>query len=54
MPTHLGRLRYFGDENRWSLAFFTYSNEKYVPAFFNNGNDHGTPEEGFETCAVYL
>jgi hypothetical protein len=54
MPTHLGRLRYFGDENRWSLAFYTYSNEKYEPAFFNNGNDHGTPEEGFETCAVYL
>ncbi len=30
-PTHLCRLRYFGDENRWSMAFYTYSNEKYVP-----------------------
>lgn len=54
MPTHLGRLRYFGDENRWSLAFFAYSSEKYEPSFFINGSDHGTPEEGFETCAVYL
>ncbi len=54
IPTHLGRLRYFGDENRWSLAFYTYSHEKYEPSFFNNGKDHGTPEEGFETCAVYL
>jgi len=53
-PTHLGRLRYFGDENRWSLAFYTYSHEKYEPTFFDTGNDQGTPEEAFETCAVYL
>ncbi len=28
IPTHLCRLRYFGD-NRWSLGFYTYSHNKY-------------------------
>ena len=31
IPTHLCRLRYFGDEDRWSMAFYTYSHEKYEP-----------------------
>ncbi len=53
-PTHLCRLRYFGDENRWSMAFYTYSNEKYEPCFFDTGADHGTPEEAFDVGAVYL
>ena len=30
-PLHLCRLRFFNDEQQWSLAFFTYSNEKYTP-----------------------
>jgi len=54
IPTHLCRLRYFGDENRWSMAFYTYSQERYEPSFFDNGSFHGTPEEAFDTCAVYL
>jgi hypothetical protein len=54
VPTHLCRLRYFGDEDNWSMAFFTYSNEKYEPSVFNSGSFHGTPEEAFETSAVYL
>ena len=53
-PTHLGRLRYFGDEDGWSMAFYTYSHETYEPCFFNTGSDHGTPEEAFDTAAVYL
>ena len=44
---------YFGDEQRWSMAFYTYSNEKYEPCFFNNSTFHGTPEEAFDTAAVY-
>jgi hypothetical protein len=28
-PIHLCRLRYFGDEEAWGLAFYTYSNERY-------------------------
>jgi len=53
-PTHLCRLRYFGDEQRWSMAFYAYSSEKYEPCFFDNGTFHGTPEEAFDTAAVYL
>jgi hypothetical protein len=53
-PTHLCRLRYFGDDEAWSMAFYTYSNETYEPCFFDTGSDHGTPEEGFATGAVYL
>ena len=54
VPIHLCRLRYFGDENRWSLGFFTYSNERYEPCVFHNGSFHGTPEEALDVGAVYL
>ena len=53
-PLHLCRIRYFGDEERWSMAFYTYSNEKYEPSIFDNRSFHGTPEEAFESSAVYL
>ena len=53
-PIHLCRLRFFGDENGWSMAFYTYSNEKYTPSMFNTGGFTGTPEEAFDTSAVYL
>ena len=54
VPTHLCRLRYGGDMDRWTMAFYTYSNEKYEPSVFNNGTFFGTPEEAFETSSVYL
>ena len=53
-PTHLCRLRYFGHENQWSLAFFTYSNEKYSPCMFHTGTFFGSPEEAFDIGATYL
>jgi hypothetical protein len=53
IPTHLCRLRYFG-QNHWSVAFYTYSHEKYEPSFLGSGNFYGTPEEGFDVGAVYL
>jgi hypothetical protein len=53
VPIHLCRLRHFGEE-RWSVAFFTYSNERYEPCVFLNGGFLGTPEEAFELCAGYL
>jgi hypothetical protein len=53
MPTHLCRLRHFGPD-RWSVAFFTYSHERYEPTFFATGNPFGTPEEGLDVGAVYL
>lgn len=53
-PLHLCRLRYFRGLDRWSVAFYTYSHEKYEPSFFPSGEDLGTPEEGFEVGAIYL
>jgi hypothetical protein len=53
-PLHLCRLRYFGHEDAWSLAFYTYSNEAYSPCVFHSGDFHGTPEEGFDVGATYL
>ncbi len=53
-PVHLCRLRYSGREDRWSMAFYTYSNDKYEPCVFDTGDHHGTPEEAFETAAMYL
>jgi hypothetical protein len=54
VPVHLCRLRYFGNEDRWSMAFYTYSNDKYEPCVFDSGSFQGAPEEAFETSAVYL
>ena len=54
-PIHLCRLRYFGNEDQWSLAFYKYSDQKYELSIFNTGSFYGTPEEGFDTAAmVYL
>lgn len=33
-PLHLCRLRYFGDEDRWTMAFYTYSHDTYEPCIF--------------------
>ena len=53
-PLHLVRLRYFGGDERWSLAYFTYSNERYTPCVFHSGSFQGTPEEAFDTGATHL
>lgn len=53
-PIHLVRLRYFSGRDAWSVAFFTYSREKYEPCMFPNGTFHGTPEDAFDIGAVYL
>ena len=52
-PTHLVRLRHF-DLERWSLALFTYSNEKYSPCVYPNGESFGTVEQAFDVGSVYL
>jgi hypothetical protein len=54
LPLHLVRLRYFGNEDSWTLAFYTYSHEKYEPCAFASGSFHGTPEAAFDVGAVYL
>jgi len=53
-PTHLCRLRYFGDD-RWGWAFYTYSHEKYEFSYFPSGDAFGKPEEAFLVSAgIYL
>jgi hypothetical protein len=54
-PTHLCRLRYFGDEERWGFAFFAYSSEKYELSVFPSGEFFGPPEDAFQVSAqLYL
>jgi hypothetical protein len=53
-PTHLCRLRYFGNDNHWSFSFYTYSQDKYEPSVFLGGQDFGTPELALETCVPFL
>lgn len=54
-PTHLCRLRYFGDEERWGFGFFAYSSEKYELSMFPSGEFFGPPEDAFEVSAqLYL
>ena len=50
----LRRIRYLGNEDRWSFAIYTYAHEKYEPGFLITGNDPGTPEEAFETSACFF
>ena len=53
-PTHLCRLRYFGND-RWGFAFFAYSSEKYELSMFPSGEFLGTPEDAFFVSAqAYL
>jgi hypothetical protein len=52
-PLHLCRLRHFA-EDRWSLAYYTYSHEKYEPCVYHNGSWFGTPEQAFEIGATHL
>ncbi len=55
VPTHICRLRYFDLMNHWSLAFYTYSHEKYEPCLFVTGKETGTLEEAWQTvCSAYL
>ena len=53
-PTHLCRIRYFGDADRWSFSWYTYAQEKYEPSFLMSGDQYGTPEEAFETSTLFL
>lgn len=52
-PTHLCRLRYFGDDT-WSFAFYTYSSEQYQLSVFPSGKFYGQPEDAFAASAMYL
>ena len=52
--THLCRLRHLGKPDCWSLAFYTYSHERYEPCLFRSGRWEGSPEEGLDIGAMYI
>ena len=52
-PTHLCRLRYYGDKDDWGLAFFSYAHNKYETSVFPNGKFFGTPEKAVEAAAGF-
>lgn len=49
----LCRLRHF-DEERWSIALFTWSNEKYEPCIFPSGEWFGNIEECLDLGTTFL
>jgi hypothetical protein len=49
----LGRLRHFSEDS-WSLAFYTYSNERYEPCVLAHGDWRGTIEQAISVCETYL
>ena len=48
----LCRLRHF-DKERWSIALFTWSNEKYEPCIFPSGEWFGNIEECLKLGATF-
>ena len=53
-PTYLCRLRYFGDDDKWTMAYYSYGQMRYEPCYFDNGTWHGTPEEALDSSSMYL
>jgi hypothetical protein len=50
----LCRLRYFQGRDEWSLAFYTYSHERYEPCVFGSGKWFGTPQQALDIGAMYI
>ncbi len=50
-PIHFFRLRYYGDAEKWGLAFYSYASEKYELSVFPTGEFRGAPEEAFQAIA---
>jgi hypothetical protein len=52
-PIHLFRLRYFGDADKWGLAFYNYVFKKYETSSFPDGKYFETPEVAFKAAADF-
>lgn len=48
----LCRLKYCS--RGWSLALFTYSNERYMSCFLLNKKSEGTIQEALQTCEQFI
>jgi hypothetical protein len=46
------RLRHFA-EDKWSLALYLYSHERYEPSVYVTGEHFVTPEEAIDLCATF-
>lgn len=54
-PFHLCRLRYFGDDDRWGYAHYSYAQEKYELSAYLSGEFFGRAVEAFqESAELYL
>ena len=53
-PGPLLRLRYFGRLDDWSLAVYTYSQERYEICVFDDGKWTGTPEQAIALCSNFF
>lgn len=53
IPVHLVRLRYFGDDEKWGLAFCSYANDKYELSVFPTGEFRGSIELALQTAADF-
>jgi hypothetical protein len=52
-PIHLFRLRYFGNEDSWGLAFYSYAHDRYELSVFPSGEFFGSPEDAFRAAAEF-
>ena len=52
-PIHLCRLRDRGLSDKWGIALFLYSSEKYQDCPYRSGAWDGTVEEAFELAAGF-
>ena len=48
---HLCRLRYFGQDDRWGFAFYSYATDRYELAILPTGEFLGAPEAAFHVSA---
>jgi hypothetical protein len=54
-PTHLCRLRYFGNEEGWGFGFYSYASDRYELSVFPTGEFFGRPEDALEVSGeMYL
>lgn len=50
-PTHLCRLWYYGNEERWGFDFYDAASERYEAALFPDGENLGSVEDAFRVSA---
>jgi hypothetical protein len=54
-PTHLCRLRYFDNEERWGFGFYSYASDRYEMSVFPTGEFFGRPEDALRVSGeMYL